>query len=64
MKKLLLLIFGFCTLGYSQDNLDAELLLNKVSDNIKILSNVRLLELVTLIPEFKSVSLIELTNSL
>ena len=40
MKKLLLLIFGFCTLGYSQDNLDAELLLNKVSDNIKSYENI------------------------
>ena len=40
MKKLLLLIFGFCTLGYSQDNLDAELLLNKVSDNFKSYENI------------------------
>ena len=40
MKKLLLLIFGFCILGYSQDNLDAELLLNKVSDNIKSYENI------------------------
>ena len=40
MKKLLLLIFGFFTLGYSQDNLDAELLLNKVSDNIKSYENI------------------------
>ena len=40
MKKLLLLIFGFCTLGYSQDNLDAESLLNKVSDNIKSYENI------------------------
>ena len=40
MKKLLLLIFGFCVLGYSQDNLDAELLLNKVSDNIKSYENI------------------------
>ena len=40
LKKLLLLIFGFCTLGYSQDNLDAELLLNKVSDNIKSYENI------------------------
>ena len=40
MKKLLLLIFGFCTLGYSQDNLDAELLLNNVSDNIKSYENI------------------------
>ena len=40
MKKLLLLIFGFCTFGYSQDNLQAELLLNKVSDNIKSYENI------------------------
>ena len=40
MKKLLLLIFGFCTFGYSQDNLDAESLLNKVSDNIKSYENI------------------------
>ena len=40
MKKLLLLIFGFCTFGYSQDKLDAELLLNKVSDNIKSYENI------------------------
>ena len=40
MKKLLLLIFGFSALGYSQDNLDAELLLNKVSDNIKSYENI------------------------
>ena len=40
MKKLLLLIFGFCTLGYSQENLDAALLLNKVSDNIKSYENI------------------------
>ena len=40
MKKLLLLIFGFCALGYSQDNRDAELLLNKVSDNIKSYENI------------------------
>ena len=40
MKKLLLLIFGFCALSYSQDNLDAELLLNKVSDNIKSYENI------------------------
>ena len=40
MKKLLLLIFGFSVLGYSQDNLDAELLLNKVSDNIKSYENI------------------------
>ena len=40
MKKLLLLIFGFYTLGYSQYNMDAELLLNKVSDNIKSYENI------------------------
>ena len=40
MKKLLFLIFGFCALGYSQENLDAELLLNKVSDNIKSYENI------------------------
>jgi len=40
MKKLLLLIFGFYTLGYSQDNVNAELLLNKVSDNIKSYDNI------------------------
>ena len=40
MKKLLLLIFGFYALGYSQDKLDAELLLNKVSDNIKSYENI------------------------
>tara|TARA_Y100000994_G_scaffold162651_1_gene133593 strand:- start:703 stop:1353 length:651 start_codon:yes stop_codon:yes gene_type:complete len=40
MKNLLLLIFGFCALGYSQDNTDAELLLNKVSDNIKSYDNI------------------------
>ncbi len=40
MKNLLLLIFGFCSLGYSQDNMDAELLLNKVSDNIKSYDNI------------------------
>jgi hypothetical protein len=40
MKNLLLLIFGFCAFGYSQDNMDAELLLNKVSDNIKSYDNI------------------------
>ena len=40
MKNLLLLIFGFCALGYSQDNRDAELLLNKVSVNIKSYDNI------------------------
>ena len=41
MKKILLLIFGlFTILGYSQDNSDAELLLNKVSENIKNYDNI------------------------
>ena len=40
MKKLLFLIFGFCAISYSQENLDAELLLNKVSDNIKSYENI------------------------
>ena len=41
MKKILLLIFGlFSTLSYSQDNSDAELLLNKVSENIKNYENI------------------------
>ena len=40
MKKLLFLIFGFCSIGYSQDYQDAELLLNKVSDNIKSYENI------------------------
>ena len=41
MKKILLLIFGlFTTLIYSQDNSDAELLLNKVSENIKNYENI------------------------
>ena len=41
MKKILLLIFGlFTILGYSQDNSDAELLLNKVSENIKNYENI------------------------
>ena len=40
MKKLLVLLFGFCAFGSSQDNLDAELLLNKVSDNIKSYENI------------------------
>ena len=41
MKKILLLIFGlFSTLSYSQDNSDAELLLNKVSENIKNYDNI------------------------
>ena len=41
MKKILILIFGlFSMLSYSQDNLDAELLLNKVSENIKNYENI------------------------
>ena len=41
MKKILLSIFGLCTmLAYSQDNSGAELLLNKVSENIKNYENI------------------------
>ena len=41
MKKILLLIFGFfLMLSYSQENSDAELLLNKVSENIKNYENI------------------------
>ena len=41
MKKILLSIFGFFTmLCFSQDNSDAELLLNKVSENIKNYENI------------------------
>ena len=41
MKKILILIFGlFSMLSYSQDNSDAELLLNKVSENIKNYDNI------------------------
>ena len=41
MKKISLLIFGlFTMLSYSQDNSDAELLLNKVSENIKNYDNI------------------------
>ena len=41
MKKILPLIFGlFTMLSYSQDNSDAELLLNKVSENIKNYDNI------------------------
>ena len=40
MKKILLLIFGFYSLGYSQVISDAEILLNKVSDNIKSYDNI------------------------
>ena len=40
MKKIILLIFGFYTFGICQENSDAELLLNKVSDNIKSYENI------------------------
>ena len=41
MKKILLLIFGlYAMLSYSQDNSDAEFLLNKVSENIKNYDNI------------------------
>ncbi|MAU48933.1 MAG: hypothetical protein CMC39_01740 [Flavobacteriaceae bacterium] len=41
MKKILLLILGLYTmLSYSQGNSDAELLLNKVSENIKNYENI------------------------
>ena len=41
MKKFLLLIFGlYAMLSYSQDNSDAEFLLNKVSENIKNYDNI------------------------
>ena len=41
MKKNLLLIFGlYAMLSYSQDNSDAEFLLNKVSENIKNYDNI------------------------
>ena len=40
MRKILLLIFGFYSLGYSQVISDAEILLNKVSDNIKSYDNI------------------------
>ena len=41
MKKILLLIFGlYALLSYSQDNSDAEFLLNKVSENIKNYQNI------------------------
>ena len=41
MKKILLLIFGLYTMmSYTQDNSDAELLLNKVSENIKNYENI------------------------
>ena len=40
MKKIILLIFGFHAFGISQENSDAELLLNKVSENIKSYENI------------------------
>ena len=41
IAQILLLIFGlFTMLSYSQDNSDAELLLNKVSENIKNYENI------------------------
>ena len=40
MKKIILLIFGFYAFGVSQENSDAELLLNKVSENIKSYENI------------------------
>ena len=41
MKKILLLIFGLSAFtSYTQDNSDAELLLNKVSENIKNYDNI------------------------
>ena len=40
MKKIILLIFGFYAFGISQENSDAEILLNKVSDNIKSYENI------------------------
>ena len=40
MKKIILLIFGFYAFGISQENSDAELLLNKVSENIKSYENI------------------------
>ena len=41
MKKLLILFLCiFINLGFSQDNSDAELLLNQVSDNIKNYENI------------------------
>lgn len=41
MKNILILIFGVCVMtGYSQDNSEAELLLNKVSENIKNYDNI------------------------
>ena len=40
MKKIILLIFGFYAFGISQENSDAEILLNKVSENIKSYENI------------------------
>ena len=40
MKKIILFIFGFYAFGISQENSDAELLLNKVSENIKSYENI------------------------
>ena len=40
MKKIILLFFGFYAFGISQENSDAELLLNKVSENIKSYENI------------------------
>lgn len=40
MKKIILFIFGFHAFGISQENSDAELLLNKVSENIKSYENI------------------------
>ena len=40
MKKIILLIFGFYAFGISQENSDAQLLLNKVSENIKSYENI------------------------
>ena len=40
MKKIILLIFGFYAFGFSQENSEAELLLNKVSENIKSYENI------------------------
>ena len=40
MRKIFLLFFSFYTLAYSQVNSEAELLLNKVSENIKSYENI------------------------
>ena len=39
-KSIILLLCAFISFGYSQDNSDAELLLNKVSENIKSYQNI------------------------